>query len=297
MNERIKQIYMELYTKPCSKKDLAKKFDVTTKTIENTISDYSSQIILDRKIGAYRFHNLLPDYIPYNIFFKILNGSIANEVIKNDFIKIGHKAGRIIDLPMIPTEKLSDLTKKIILISNAIKSNAILKIDYIGNDKPLECKYVIPNTIISTGFTYYLLCEYDKRNEKDIGKKRSLALNGMSNLEVVEYVKNENFEIDKTGNAYGYIDKSKYVTLKLKASSANFFKREGQFSKENFDFISEDIDGTVTMKMYYNNIQEIVQIIQSWMPHISIDGHCEIYDLVYTQIQKNYSMIVNQINI
>ena len=294
MNKRIKQIYIELYNKPCSKKELAENFGVTTKTIENTISDYSSQIILDRKIGAYRFNNLLPDYIPYNIFFKKLNDSIANEVIKNDFIKIGYKAGQIIDLPMIPTEKLSDLTKKIILISNAIKSNAILKIDYIGNDKPLESKYVIPNTIISTGFTYYLLCEYDKKNEKDIGQKRSLALNGMVNLEVVEYVKNGNFEIDKTGNAYGYIDKNKYVTLKLKASSANYFKREGQFSKENFDFISEDIDGTVTMKMYYNNIQEIVQIIQSWMPHISIDGHCEIYDIVYKKIEKNYSIIMNK---
>jgi hypothetical protein len=284
---------MELYSKPCSKKDLATKFEVTTKTIENTISDYSSQIILDRKIGAYRFNNLLPDYIPYNVFFKKLNASIANEVIKNDFMKIGHKAGQRIDLPMIPTEKLSELTKKIISISNGINSNAILKIDYIGNDKPLESKYVIPHTIISTGFTYYLLCEYDKKNEKDVGQNRSLALNGMLNLEAVEYIKNGNFEIDKSGNAYGYIDQSKYVTLKLKASSANFFKREGQFSKENFDFISEDIDGTVTMKMYYNNIQEIVQIIQSWMPYISIDGHCDIYDIVYKQIEKNYFMLIN----
>ncbi len=291
MEKRIIEIYSELYEGPKKKKYLAehKNIDVTQRTVENTISKYSEDIILDKELGEYRFKNLLPKYIPHSIFFTLFQESIGNEIIKNDFLLLSKMISLKDDLnlPMIPTQGLSVLAQKIIMAEVAISSNCIIKIDYLGNSKPLETKYIKPHKIIATGFTYYLYVSYDDRNEENIGAYRSLAFNGMYNISPVEYVKNETFLIEGIGNAYGLINKEKYIALKLEAVSANFFKREGQFNKENFDFISEEIDGSVIMKMYYNKIQEVVKLIQSWMPLITIHDNPAITDEVYKIILEN----------
>ena len=88
-------------------------------------------------------------------------------------------------------------------------------------------------------------------------------------------------------NAYGLLDKEKYVILTLKNVASNFFKKEGMFSKDNYEFILEEIDGSINVKMYYNDIQEIISLLQNWMPHISISSG-EIREKVYEQIKLNY---------
>ncbi|HIQ27082.1 MAG TPA: WYL domain-containing protein [Sulfurovum sp.] len=177
----------------------------------------------------------------------------------------------------------------------AINSNCIVQLDYLGNSKPLEKKYIKPHKIIATGFTYYLYVSYDSRNQENIGAFRSLAFNGMHSLSPLEYLKNETFLMEGSGNAFGLISKEKSITLKLEAASANYFKREGQFNKENFDFISEEIDGSVIMKMYYNNIQEVVKLIQSWMPLISVHDNETITDEVYRTILENAKRLTKEI--
>ena len=289
MDKRIKNIYSELYKSPKKKKYLAELFDVNPKTIENTINKYTDDIILDKELGAYRFNNLLPQYIPLDIFFNLFQTSIGNEIIKNDFLSLSKMINLKEDLnfPMILTQGLSTLAQKIIMAEVAINSNCILKIDYLGNSKPLDSKYIKPHKIIATGFTYYLYGSYDEKNENNVGQSRSLAFNGMHSLSPVKYIKDGEFLMEGIGNAYGLINKEKHITLKLEAPSANFFKREGQFNKENFDFISEEIDGSVIMKMYYNNIQEVVKLLQSWMPLITIHDNPKITDEVYKIIFEN----------
>jgi len=289
MDNRIKHIYRELYKMPRKKKYLAELFDVNPKTIENTINKYPEDIILDKELTAYRFNTLLPKYIPHDIFFTLFQGSIGNEIIKNDFLSLSKMITKeeSMNLPMIPTQQLSDLAQKIIMSEVAINSNCIVALDYLGNSKPLEKKYIRPHKIIATGFTYYLYVSYDSKNEENIGAYRSLAFNGMHSLSPVKYLKEETFLMEGSGNAYGLIGKEKDITLKLESSSANYFKREGQFNKDNFDFISEEIDGSVIMKMYYNNLQEVVKLIQSWMPLISIRDNERITNEVYETIIKN----------
>lgn len=298
MDKRIKSIYSELYTGSKKKKYLSELFDVTPKTIENTISKANEDITLDKTLGGYRFNTLLPKYIPHTVFFKLFQDSIGNQIIKNDFLSLSKLINQKenIDLPMIPTSGLSNLAQKIIMVEIAINTNCILKIDYLGNSKPLESKYIKPHKVIATGFTYYLYGSYDGRNEKNVGEFRSLAFNGIHSLSPIEYVKGESFSMEGIGNAYGLINKEKHITLKLEAASANFFKREGQFNKESFDFISEEIDGSVVMKMYYNNIQEVVKLIQSWMPLITIHDNPTITDEVYNIIIENTRKLTKGLN-
>jgi hypothetical protein len=293
MEIRIKKIYHELYEAPRSKEYFAKLFDVSTKTIENTINNCKNDITYDKKLSSYRFINLLPKYISHESFFKLFQSSIGNNVIKNDFIDIGKTINQAeADFPMINTSTLSDLAQKIILCDIAIKHNCILKINYTGNSKSREIKYIRPHTIISTGFTYYLYCSYDEINKKDIGEFRSLGFNGMAEVMPYEYIKDVKFRIEQTGNAYGLYERDRFVTLKLMPYCASFFKREGLLQKENFDFLVEDQDGSIHINMYYNNIQEIISLLQQWMPQISIQKNLDLKKEIYSKIQSNFEKLI-----
>lgn len=295
----MEKIYDELYNGVLSKTYLAKKHDVSTKTIENTIITYSKEtpddIIYDTKIAAYRFKNLLPTYIPYQLFFTLFESSIANKTIKQDFLIIGkflNKKGNT-NMPMIKTSSLSPLAQKLIKCAIGINQNCILEIDYKGHKKDREIKFVIPQKITSTAFSYYLYGSYDKRNEKDVGQSRSLALTGIYSISPIEYIKGQKFAISGIGNAYGIINKDKFVMLKLQTSSANFFKREGLFQEDNYDFVTEEADGSIMMKMYYNSPSEIVSLLQKWMPLISIQDETTITKEVYGKISENYKQLIH----
>lgn len=293
MDERIKKIYQELYKTPRSKEYFAELFNVSTKTIENTISNYKSDITYDRKSSSYRFINFLPKYISHELFFNLFQNSIGNNVIKNDFIEIGKSINKDEDNSiMIDTSTLSDLAQRIILCDIAINHNCILEINYSGNSKPKEKKYIRPHTIISTGFTYYLYCSYDEINKKDVGEFRSLGFNGMAEINPYEYKKDTKFRIDQAGNAYGLYEKDRFVSLKLMPYCANFFKREGLLQKENFDFLVEDQDGSIHINMYYNNVQEIISLIQQWMPQISIQKNIDLKKEIYSKIQSNFENLI-----
>lgn len=294
MENRIKRIYHELYSLPRSKEYFASLFDVSSKTIENTISNYQDDIVYDKKLSSYRFINSLPKYISYESFFKLFESSIGNNIIKNDFIDIGKKINQtnIVNYPMIETSSLSNLAQKIISCDIAINYNCILQINYTGHAKPNEIKYIRPHTIISTGFTYYLYCSYDEINKKDVGKFRSLGLNGIENITPYEYIKDNKFKIEKMGNAYGLYERDRFITLKLMSHCASFFKREGLLQKENFDFLLEDEDGSIHINMYYNNNQEIISLIQQWMPQISIQNNIELKKEIYSNIQSNFEKLV-----
>lgn len=293
MDIRIKKIYEELYAAPRSKEYFSELFKVTTKTIENTVSNYKNDITYDKKLGKYRFINLLPKYISYALFFKLFKDSIGNSIIKNDFVEIGKMITIAEDTTlMLKTSVLSDLAKKIISCDIAINHNCILEVDYSGNAKAKEKKYVRPHTIISTGFTYYLYISYDEENEKDIGQYRSFGFNGIGRITSFEYIKDANFRIEGYGNAYGLYEKDKYVTLKLLPYCANFFKKEGLLEKGNFEFLIEESDGSILINMYYNNIQEIVNIMQQWMPQISIHKNLELKEEVHQKIKYNYETLV-----
>ena len=293
MDIRIKKIYQELYKKTCSKEYFSELLEVSTKTIENTINNYKDDIIYDKKSSSYRFKNPLPRYITYQSFFKLFQNSIGNSIIKNDFIYIGKSMNKEKNtLLMIDTSSLSDLAQKIVSCDIAINNNNILEIEYSGNAKPKEIKYIRPHTIISTGLTYYLYATYDEKNEENVGKCRSLGFNGMGKISIVEHLNNANFRIDKAGNAYGLYEKDNYVTLKLMPYCASYFKKEGLLQKENFDFIIENDDKSILINMYYNENQEIITLIQQWLPQISIQNNINLKEEIYSKIKSNYEALI-----
>ena len=299
MTNRMEKIYEALYSKVLGKAYLAKEYEVSTKTIENTINNYSTEypddIIYDTKIAAYRFKNLLPLHIPYKVFFILFESSVANKIIKQDFLIIGKflNSQPNISIPMINTSSLSPLAQKLIKCTIAINQNCILEIDYKGHKKDKEIKFVIPQKITSTSFSYYLYAKYDKRNKKDIGESRSFALAGIHSIDPIEYIKDKKFAISGVGNAYGMIDKDKFIILNLQAIPANFFKREGLFQEDNYDFITEEADGTIMMKMYYNYSNEVVSLLQKWMPLIRIQDEPIITKEIYRKISENYNHLLH----
>lgn len=292
------QIYKELYSKVLTKEYLANKHKVSTKTIENTINGYLKEtpddIVYDTKIAAYRFKTLLPQYIPYKVFFTLFESSIANKIVKEDFLLIGKVLNSQLSgsVPMIETSALSPLAQKLIKCTIAIKYNCILQIDYKGHKKEKQIKFVIPQKITSTAYSYYLYGVYDKTNKENIGESRSFALTGVYSIVPFKYIKNQKFAIECAGNAYGMIDKENYIMLKLYGNAANFFKREGLFQEDIYNFVTEEADGSVLMKMYYNNLDEVVLLLQRWMPLIDIQDSSMVTKEVYDRISENYNQLI-----
>ena len=291
MNDRVITIYTQLYKGlDSSKEGLKEALNVSSiKTVENNIREIK-EIEYDITLRKYRFKNLLPSFIPYSIFFNIFKDSITNKIIKNDFLFIEKELSSISKDKMLQTEGLSNIAKKILIFHNAINNNCILKIQYkkLGNNEA-EYKFIRPHTIISTGFTYYVSVTYDKLNKLNVGEYRTLAFNRIGAIEVEEYLLNETFKEEKAGNAFGIYKKDQFVTLVLDRISGDFFKREILFNNEAFEIIEEEMVGeSLTVKMYYNKTIEVTKLLQQWMPHIKIQDHSNIKEIIYDEIKENY---------
>lgn len=293
MNERTIEIYKILYGNiECTKENLKNSLNVSSiKTVENNIKDIND-IEYDISIRKYRFKDLLPPYIPNEVFFETFKESITNKLMKNDFSLLEKHISSINTKSMIHTSELSSLAKKIIMIKNAIKNNCILKVKYKKNNSPVEEKYIQPNTIYSNGFTYYAFVTYDELNKDNVGEERTFAFNGMQDIEVVKYTNNITFLKEQKGNAFGSFKKDRFVILHLNQSVAHFFKRENLFSNDAFELIDEELNG-ITIKMYYNKEFEIEKIVQQWMPNITVQNNLELKNRIYNRIKDNFSQLSN----
>ncbi|MDX4066073.1 WYL domain-containing protein [Aliarcobacter skirrowii] len=289
MNERVIKIYKALYSNvECTKEYLKNYLEVSSiKTVENNIKDIDD-VVYDIKLRKYRFKELLPKYIPNEVFFEIFQSAIVNKLLENDFSLLKKDISSLHTNEMIKTSELSNLAKKIIQFNNAIKDNCILKVKYKKVEKKLEEKYIKPNTIFSTGFTYYAYVTYDKLNKIDIGEQRTFAFNSIGDIEAIEYIPDGNFKIDQKGNAFGSFKKDKFVILNMDRKSADFFKREMLFNNDAFEMVDEELEGeSITVKMYFNDKLEVVKLVQQWMPRITIQSSEEIKKIVYEQIKNN----------
>ena len=299
MESRIVRIYNELFNRLCSKQELAEKFGVTTKTIENTIKK-CDDIVYSKKIGSYYFKDLLPRYISYQNYFNLFSKSVTNPKVREDFVKIGKSLKNNfdedkIDKSMIDTNGLSELSKKIIKVTIAINHSCILKVTYSGNKKPKEVKYIQPHRIFTVGSIYYLSLTYDKKNKKNIGEERQFAFNGIESIEPIDYLKDKVFKTDKEGNAFGSFDNEKTIKLILKDSAANFFKREGLFETYSFDYLSELSENKIEIKMHYNNKLEVIKLVQQWLPQITIADSSDEAQNIVKEIKQNYQEFINSL--
>lgn len=293
MNERTIEIYKLLYGNiECTKENLKNCLNVSSiKTVENNIKDIND-IEYDISIRKYCFKNLLPQYIPNEVFFETFKESITNKLMKNDFSLLEKHISSINTKSMIHTSELSSLAKKIIMIKNAIKNNCILKVKYKKNNSSIEEKYIQPNTIYSNGFTYYAFITYDELNKHNVGEERTFAFNSMQDIEVVKYTNSISFLKEQKGNAFGSFKKDRFVTLHLNENITHFFKRENLFSNDAFELIDEELNG-ITIKMYYNQVFEIEKIIQQWMPNITIQNNLELKKEIYNRIKNNFTQLLD----
>jgi len=302
MNERMIEIYKALYGNlECTKENLKNHLNVSSiKTVENNIKDIED-IEYDITIRKYRFKNLLPQYIPNEVFFETFKDSITNKLLKNDFSLLEKHISSVNTKSMINTSEISNLAKKIIMLKNAIKYNCVVKVMYQKNSNfqkeenekiELEEKFIQPNTIYSNGFTYYTFITYDELNGKNIGEERTFAFNGIKDIEVIKYTTKIPFAKEQKGNAFGPFKKDKFVVLHLNSRVAHFFKRESFFSNDAYELIDEDLDG-MSIKMYYNSEFEIEKIIQQWMPNITIQNNLELKNKIYSRINDNLTKLLN----
>lgn len=299
MNQRIKDIYLKLYENniECTKENLAEAYNVTIKTIENSIKPYSEEIIYDKKLKKYRFANLLPKYIPYKIFYNIFKESINDTFLKEDFFIIDNLINDDNDLFMIETEKLSEMSKKIIMFTLAINNNCILEVEYTTNAEEKYSRFIKPHTIFKDTFVYYCFISYDKRNNKNIGELRSFRFDKIGKIKIVEYIENEIFKKDIHGNKYGEYKKDNYVILIFNKISASFFKDTNLFNKPEYEVIIGLNSENVTVKMYYRNLTlEVIPMLQKWMPHIKIHTDDPLKKEIEEKIKENYQLFLNFVN-
>jgi hypothetical protein len=295
METREISIYNLLYEKLYTKKELADIFNVTTKTIENTIKK-CDDIAYSKKLGSYYFPKLLPKYISYKNFFSLFKDSVTNPIIKKDFSKISSSMKNKFNNTMIDTEKLSELSKKIIKANIAMNHNCLLKVEYIGNKKAKEKKYIQPRQIFTSGSIYYLLIKYDEKNKKNIGEERQLAFNGIESIEPVEYQNDQKFKIKENDvNAFGSFKNTKTIKLILKNEAANFFKREGLFETNNFKFLSEITTQSIAIEMKYNHKLEVIKLVQQWLPLITISDSSEDAKNIINDIKTNYQKFIESL--
>jgi len=294
MKKREIEVYNELFIKRYSKKLLEDKFDVSTKTIENT-TKLHDDIVYSKKLGSYGFKDLLPKYISYYNYFVLFQDNFSNPILKKDFIKITNQLNENLDEIMIDTGKLSKLSQKIIQLNIAINHNCIVKVNYQGYGKPKEEKYIQPNQIVVVGSIYYLYITYDKKNKKNIGESRQLTFNGIQEIEPIEYLTDISFKTQVEGNAFGKYNDASSIHLKLQGSSAHFFKREGFFENPNYKFLSEEDNGDINMELFYNNKIEIIKLVQQWMPFIKVDDSSEEAQNILNDIKKNYLKLMESI--
>ncbi len=292
MGPRRIEIYNRLFSQLYTKQELSDKFKVGIKTIENTIK-LSDDIVYSKKLGCYHFKNLLPNYVSYHNYFMLFQDSLSNPILKKDFINITSQLSANLNEIMIDTNKLSDLSKKIIQANIAINHNCVLKVEYTGNSKPKEEKYIQPKQIFTDGSIYYMSIVYDKRNKKDIGKERQLAFNGVESLEPVEYLKDVTFKVESENNAFGNYKNAKKINLKLHDSASNFFKREGFFENNNFKFLSELSNNEIKIEMRYNYKLEVIKLVQQWLPQITIDDDSQEALEIIDDIKTNYQQFIS----
>ncbi|WP_421716919.1 WYL domain-containing protein [Arcobacter arenosus] len=296
MNERIKDIYLKLYENnmQCTKENLAEEYDVTIKTIENSIKPYSEEIIYDKKLKKYRFANLLPKYIPYKIFYNIFKESINDTFLKEDFFIIDNLINNDNDLFMIETEKLSEMSKKIIIFTLAINNNCVLEVEYTTNGEEGYSRFIKPHTIFKDTFAYYCFISYEKRNNEKVGELRSFRFDKIGEIKLVEYIENEIFKKDIHGNKYGEYKKDKYVILIFNKNSASFFQDSGLFNKAEYEVIIGLNSENVTVKMYYRNLNlEVISMLQRWMPQIRIHPDDPLKKEIENKIEENYHLFLN----
>lgn len=296
MNEKLISIYTYLYkTAGCSKEELKDLINVSSiKTVESTIRKIED-IIYDINLRKYRFVNLLPKYIPYEIYLNMMKDVISNNIIKDDFLIFEKAIIKDLNKEMILTENLSNLSKKIIQLKNAIKYNCQLEVEYKGNGKKIQKKFIKPHKVFSSNSSFYIYITYDKLNNKNIGEERTFALNSIGNIKLLNFLENESLYSHQEGNAFGPFKKDKFITLELDRISGDFFKREILFQNKGYDLISEELDGDILIvKMYYNELIEIESVIQKWMPRIKIHGNNSIKETVYTNIRTNYKTLFNR---
>lgn len=287
-------IYNQLFKKLCTKQELADLFSVSTKTIENTVKE-CEDIVYSKKLGSYHFKDLLPNHISYQNYFTLFKDSVTNPFIKKDFLTISSSLHSKFDETLIDTSQLSELSRKIIKIEIAINHNCILKVEYTGNSKSKEEKYIQPKQIFSDSSIYYLALIYDNRNKKDVGKERQLAFNGIEAIEPIEYLKDTIFRSEKKYNAFGSYDNAKIIRLKLHESSVNFFKREGLFETNSFRFLSEISTNEIEVEMIYNYKLEVVKIIQQWLPQITIIDDSQEAQQIIEEIKNNYKTFTDSL--
>lgn len=290
MTERVKKIYIKLYENcmGCTKEKLANEFDVTIKTIENTLKPYSDDIKYDKQLKRYRFNSLLPQYIPYKTFYNIFKNSINEKFLREDFFTIDKLINETNDLFMIETFSLSEFSKKIIMFTIALNDNCVLKVEYTGNAKESEEKYIRPRTILCNAFSYFCFVTYDEKNEKNVGEMRTFKFQNIEHIVADRYVTDEIFKQEKQGNVFGEYKKDKFIVLSFDRVSGDFFKSSNLFNNPAYEIVDIDKD-TIKVKMYYNNLKkEVIKTIQQWMPHIKIDKDEPLKQDIEKIITENY---------
>ncbi len=287
-------IYNQLFKRLSTKQELADLFNVSTKTIENTIKE-CEDIVYSKKLSSYHFKDLLPNHISYQNYFILFKDSVANPIIKKDFLTISSLLHSKFNDTMIETSQLSELSRKIIKTEIAINHNCILKVEYTGNSKFKEEKYIQPKRIFTGGSIYYLSVIYDKRNKEKVGEERQFAFNGIESIEIVEYLKDTIFRSEQDGNAFGSYSNIQTIRLKLHGASANFFKREGLFETNSFRFLSELTTNEIEIEMTYNYKLEVVKLVQQWLPQITIVDDSEKAQKIIKEIKNNYKTFTDSL--
>jgi len=261
-------IYELLYYGRCSKEDIAQKLGISHKTLETRIKP-EANIVYDRKIGAYTFTNLLPNIMTLNFFHYLLRYSSADKATVEDFKRVYEQTD---SKEYLYSDKLSFSMQNVIALHIAIVYGCEIKIKYTDNRLKKEEKFIYPEALVYSKGETYLYASYSPKNKKDIGQKRTFFVGSIAGIEKVAYQKDFQKPQTAYGNAFGAHDKPNAVILKLKDAAKNYYTRNPS-TDIYYELIETAPDETqMIAKFYYNDMIEIVSMIQKWMPLITLQS-------------------------
>jgi len=182
--------------------------------------------------------------------------------------------------------------QKIIQIKLSLLIDYSLKIEYKKNNST-DIKYINPHSLFNSQGIYYLYATYHSDNFSNVGEKRTFSLNGITSI-VAHEKSNEKLVQKLKGNEWGIFDDEKFILMRFKDKASNFYKREGFTLSSELSYVSEEPDGSILVKMYYSNEQEIINFIQKWMPFVTLAKDSELKEKVYERIHKNLLTLMVQ---
>lgn len=244
--------------------ELAKEYDVSTKTIERDIKAFSFLPIRSEKKGWYSLEPYALGNLSYDDIknFAALSGvkhlfpSFSDDFIA-DILNTKIRSAYFIKPPT--NEDLSDKSEEFTSITATILEQIPIRCIY--KDKPRQLN---PYKLVNHNGIWYLAADDD-------GVLKNFSFSKISSIQIMDrerfQPKIDFLETLKNPNSNWFSQTMFYVTLEIAPEVSDYFLKRKIFPNQT---VLKQNQSTLVIKTKISYDEEILRIVQYWLPHITI---------------------------